>query len=86
MWSNVCKRSRQTQGSPEGYAQALASYRRMIVEETIQSLGNRLNKLNSLSSKGVHNEASLIKAESCLMWTSSWWPISSGSKTAHWAF
>lgn len=40
-----------------------------LVEETIHSLGNRLNKLNSLASKGVHQEVSLIEAESCLMWT-----------------
>lgn len=40
-----------------------------LVEETIQGPGNRLNKLNSLASKGVHQEVSLIEAESCLMWT-----------------
>lgn len=40
-----------------------------LVEETIQGLGNRLNKLNSLASKGVHQEVSLTEAESCLMWT-----------------
>jgi hypothetical protein len=40
-----------------------------LVEETLKSLGNRLNKLNSLSSKGVHSEVSLMEAESTLMWT-----------------
>lgn len=40
-----------------------------LVEETTNSLGNRLNKLNSLASKGVHQEVTLIEAESCLMWT-----------------
>lgn len=40
-----------------------------LVEETTSSLGNRLNKLNSLASKGVHQEVTLIEAESCLMWT-----------------
>lgn len=40
-----------------------------LVEETIQGLGNRLNKLNSLASRGVHQEVSLVEAESCLMWT-----------------
>ncbi|MEW1986155.1 hypothetical protein [Pseudarthrobacter oxydans] len=40
-----------------------------LVEETINSLGNRLNKLSSLASKGVHQEFTLIEAESCLMWT-----------------
>ncbi|MFF2842449.1 hypothetical protein [Paenarthrobacter sp. NPDC057981] len=109
---------RIAEGSPESYAQALTSCRRMIksladslypptdvaikgsdgkervlgddqflnrlmqfaidrlgksthvklVEENIHSLGNRLNKLNSLASKGVHQEVSLIEAESCLMW------------------
>ncbi|MBT2520913.1 hypothetical protein [Arthrobacter sp. ISL-28] len=110
---------RLSEGSPEGYAQALASCRRMIkaladalyppssvpikgsdgkerilgddqflnrlvqyaidkfgknthvklVEETLQGLGNRLNKLNSLASKGVHQEVSVVEAESCLTWT-----------------
>lgn len=40
-----------------------------LVEETVSSLGNRLSKLNSLASKGVHQEVTLIEAESCLMWT-----------------
>lgn len=40
-----------------------------LVEETLKGLGNRVIKLNSLSSKGVHNEVSLMEAESCLMWT-----------------
>ncbi|WP_427135095.1 hypothetical protein [Pseudarthrobacter sp. S9] len=40
-----------------------------LVEEAVEGLGHRLNKLNSLSSKGVHDEVSLVEAESCLMWT-----------------
>lgn len=40
-----------------------------LVEETLKSLENRLNKLNSLSSKGVHSEVSLMEAQSTLMWT-----------------
>lgn len=40
-----------------------------LVEETMNSLGNRISKLNSLASKGVHQDVTLVEAESCLMWT-----------------
>lgn len=40
-----------------------------LVKETLKGLGNRLNRLNELSSKGVHNEVSFAEAETCLMWT-----------------
>ncbi|MFJ1511847.1 hypothetical protein [Cellulosimicrobium funkei] len=40
-----------------------------LVKETLRGLGNRLARLNELSSKGVHDEVSSAEAETCLMWT-----------------
>jgi len=40
-----------------------------LVAETLRGLGNRLNRLNELSSKGVHDVVSSAEAETCLMWT-----------------
>ena len=40
-----------------------------LVREALKGLGNRLNRLNELSSKGVHDAVSRAEAETCLMWT-----------------
>ncbi|QUC01890.1 MULTISPECIES: hypothetical protein [Cellulosimicrobium] len=40
-----------------------------LVNETLKGLGNRLKRLNELSSKGVHDVVSSAEAETCLMWT-----------------
>lgn len=40
-----------------------------LVKETMRSLGVRLQRLNELSSKGVHDEVEWMEAESCVMWT-----------------
>jgi hypothetical protein len=39
------------------------------VQETLRSLGDRLKRLDNLSSKGVHDEVSVIEAETCMLWT-----------------
>lgn len=40
-----------------------------LVKETMRSLGARLQRLNELSSKGVHDDVGRVEAESCIMWT-----------------
>lgn len=40
-----------------------------LVRETLQSLGNRLERLVALSSKGVHAAVERDEAETCVMWT-----------------
>lgn len=40
-----------------------------LVKETMRSLGARLQRLNELSSKGVHDEVNRLEAETCVMWT-----------------
>lgn len=40
-----------------------------VVKEALRSLGGRLQRLNELSSKGVHDEVSRAEAETCVMWT-----------------
>jgi len=40
-----------------------------VLKETLRSLGSRLQRLNELSSKGVHDEVSRAEAETCIMWT-----------------
>jgi hypothetical protein len=42
---------------------------RKLVQEALRSLGSRLERLNELSSKGVHDEISKTEAETCVMWT-----------------
>lgn len=42
---------------------------RGLVKEALKGLGNRLHRLNELSSKGVHGVVSAAEAETCLMWT-----------------
>lgn len=40
-----------------------------IVSETLRSVGTRLNKLDSLASKGVHGDVGVAEAEACVVWT-----------------
>lgn len=40
-----------------------------LVKESLRSLGNRLQRLNEISSKGVHDEVSRAEAETCILWT-----------------
>ncbi len=40
-----------------------------LIKETLRSLGGRLQRLNELSSKGVHAEVDRAEAETCVMWT-----------------
>ena len=40
-----------------------------VLKETLRSLGSRLQRLNELSSKGVHDDVSRAEAETCIMWT-----------------
>lgn len=40
-----------------------------VIKATIQSLGARLTALDSLASKGVHDDVSLAEAETCIVWT-----------------
>lgn len=47
----------------------LGDTHKSVVQEALKSLGNRLKRLNSLSSKGVHDEVSLTEAETCILWT-----------------
>lgn len=42
---------------------------RGLTTEALRSLGSRLERLNELSSKGVHADVSHAEAESCVMWT-----------------
>lgn len=42
---------------------------RDFAKETMRSLGARLQRLNELSSKAVHDEVSRTEAETCIMWT-----------------
>lgn len=40
-----------------------------VVQDTLDSLGQRLKSLDSLASKGVHDEVSAAEAETCVVWT-----------------
>ena len=40
-----------------------------VIQRTLDSLGARLSSLDSLASKGVHDEVSAAEAETCIMWT-----------------
>lgn len=40
-----------------------------VVQETLRSFGSRLNTLDNLASKGVHDDVSIAEAESCIAWT-----------------
>jgi hypothetical protein len=44
------------------------SHERML-DETLRSLGNRLERLIDLASKGVHGDVTQWEAETCLTWT-----------------
>ncbi len=46
-----------------------ASTHHGVIKETLSSLSGRLQRLNELSSKGVHDEVSRAEAETCVMWT-----------------
>lgn len=50
-------------------SERLGSTHNNLVKETMRSLGARLQRLNELSSKGVHDEVDRIEAETCVMWT-----------------
>lgn len=50
-------------------SERLGSTHNDLVKETMRSLGARLQRLNELSSKGVHDEVGRIEAETCVMWT-----------------
>jgi hypothetical protein len=40
-----------------------------VIQKTLDSLGARLMSLDSLASKGVHDEVSAAEAEACIVWT-----------------
>lgn len=40
-----------------------------VIQKTLDGLGARLNSLDSLASKGVHDEVSAAEAETCIVWT-----------------
>lgn len=40
-----------------------------VITKTVDSLGARLKSLDSLASKGVHDEVSAAEAEACIVWT-----------------
>lgn len=50
-------------------SERLGSTHNDLVKETMRSLGARLQRLNELSSKGVHDEVDQVEAETCVMWT-----------------
>ena len=50
-------------------SERLGSTHNDLVKETMRSLGARLQRLNELSSKGVHDEVDRLEAETCVMWT-----------------
>lgn len=50
-------------------SERLGSTHNDLVKETMRSLGARLQRLNELSSKGVHDEVDRVEAETCVMWT-----------------
>ena len=39
------------------------------IRQTLDSLGSRLKSLDSLASKGVHDNVSAAEAETCIVWT-----------------
>lgn len=45
------------------------STHREFVQEALRGLGSRLNRLEELSSKGVHDTVGYVEAETCVMWT-----------------
>ncbi len=64
--------------SDEAYRNRLLQYARVelgrhgqgaVVQDTLDSLGQRLKSLDSLASKGVHDEVSAAEAETCVVWT-----------------
>jgi hypothetical protein len=40
-----------------------------VVQKTLDGLGGRLKSLDSLASKGVHDDVSAAEAETCIVWT-----------------
>lgn len=50
-------------------SERLGSTHNDLVKETMRSLGARLQRLNELTSKGVHDEVDRVEAETCVMWT-----------------
>lgn len=50
-------------------SERLGSTHNDLVKEALRSLGARLQRLNELSSKGVHDEVDRVEAETCVMWT-----------------
>lgn len=40
-----------------------------VIQKTLDSLGARLKSLDSLASKGVHDEVNAAEAETCIVWT-----------------
>jgi hypothetical protein len=40
-----------------------------VVLASLQSLGSRLNALDQLANKGVHDQVSIAEAETCIVWT-----------------
>ncbi|MDX8145004.1 hypothetical protein SK854_23040 [Lentzea sp. BCCO 10_0061] len=40
-----------------------------VIQKTLDSLGARLKSLDSLASKGVHDEVTAAEAETCIVWT-----------------
>lgn len=40
-----------------------------VIQKTLDSLGARLKSLDSLASKGVHDDVSAAEAETCVVWT-----------------
>ena len=40
-----------------------------VIQKTLDSLGARLKSLDSLASKGVHDDVSAAEAETCIVWT-----------------
>ncbi len=64
--------------SDEAYRNRLLQYVReqlgrhgqgAVVQDTLDTLGQRLKSLDSLASKGVHDEVSTAEAETCVVWT-----------------
>ena len=40
-----------------------------VVQDVLAALGNRLKSLDSLTSKGIHDNMSAAEAETCIVWT-----------------
>ncbi|MBB5854034.1 hypothetical protein ACFQ05_12055 [Amycolatopsis umgeniensis] len=60
--------------SDDAYRNRLLQYVREqlgkhVLQKTLDSLGARLKSLDSLASKGVHDNVSAAEAETCIVWT-----------------